>query len=454
MFYTITNRDGQATLSVIADDFEKVVPSSHPNYAALVTYFANTPESEHDEDHVRGLVDPTVGIGRVLQEHFGDRLTYDLHHLYLDGAKMDGTLASLVKQRLMSADQDWLRFAKFLVNLDSNPSYRAQQAVWKWVEANGLTITEDGRFLGYKAVQDDGKSSSAGPNNYVNGVLLNDGESCRVPHEIGSVISKKRADVDDSPGGGCSVGLHVGTYTYAKDFAPVLMTVAVNPRDVVSADQSAHDVKIRVCEYEVVSLNEDKVDFIGKTTSSDLDQPALQEVTGEPATPWKVVEFDNLGTTVLESFETREAAEEALEGYVEDEPEGDYDVQHVDAEGIVSDPEDVEEDAETVREIPTLDEDDFEGYVEEDEDEDILEAQTLVVTVDGSPVTLSVPDKENTTLSDWADLNPPLKADLHDPKQGHKPVARKWADITSEASVRRYRNSNGIGLTLKGKIQR
>lgn len=255
MFYTITNRDGQSTLSIIADDWQKVVPNNHPNYANLVTYFATTPEAEHDDDYVRGLVDPTLAIGNALREAFGDRLTFDLHHLYLDGLKVSGALGTHIKARLQSADQDWLRFARFLINLDENPSSRAQQAVWRWVEKNGLTITEDGWFLGYKAVENDGFSKSAGPNNYIDGVLYGEpDESVRVPHEIGSVISKKRSDVDDTPGGGCSVGLHVGTLTYATKFAPRLMTVAVNPRDVVSAPDSNLEYKIRVCQYEVVSM--------------------------------------------------------------------------------------------------------------------------------------------------------------------------------------------------------
>ena len=372
MFFTLTNRDGEATLSVIGDSFEKIVASTHPNYATLVTYFANTPEDQHDEEYVRGLVDPTVGIGRVLKEHFGDRLTFDLHHLYLDGAKINGALASLVKNRLLSADQDWLRFAKFLVNLDSNPSYKAQQAVWQWVEANGLTITEDGRFLGYKAVLEDGLSSSAGPNNYVNGVLINNGDTCRVPHEIGSVISKKRADVDDTPGGGCSVGLHVGTLEYATGFAPRLMTVAVNPADVVSAPDYDLTYKIRVCKYEVISLADPK-QF--ESTSYDL-QPEIEDNDDEQA-------------RAQEEFERADAEAFDLE------PEDDGEVTEPDAQ-------------EPSRDL---------------------------------------------TLAENAALVPDLKADLHDPKIGHKPLAAKWSHLTSEASVRRYRKSNGISLSLLTKIK-
>lgn len=436
MFFTVTNRDGQATLSVISDSFEKIVASTHPNYAALVEYFATTPEDQHDEDYVRGLVDPTIGIGNALREAFGDRLTFDLHHLYLDGLKVSGPLASLIKERLTSADQDWMRFAKFLINLDRNPSYKAQQAVFEWVQANGLTVTEDGRFLGYKAVREDGLSSSSGPNNFVNGELINNGETCRVPHEIGSVISKKRADVDDTPGGGCSVGLHVGTLEYASGFAPRLMTVAVDPADVVSAPDRNLEYKIRVCRYEVISLADPK-QFA--STSYDLQpKPEVEDATeadvtvGDAPTPWKVVEYDNLGVTVLESFETEDAAQEALDGYVEDEPEGDFEVQYHDPDtGEIADgPEDA--DQMTIEDVEVED--------DEVETEESLEQDAN----EGNP---------SLTLAQNAELLPDLKADLEDTKFGHKPLAAKWSHLTTEASVRRYRKSQGIGLSLLTKIK-
>lgn len=42
-------------------------------------------------------------------------------------------------------------------------------------------------------------------------------------------------------------------------------------------------------------------------------------------------------------------------------------------------------------------------------------------------------------LRDWATVNPSLAADLADASLGHKEVARKYSEITTESSVRRYR---------------
>lgn len=353
--YFITNQDGNQSLTVFGPNgsWQKPVAGTHPNFGTLVSYLTGTPSDAYNEEYIRGLVDPTIGVGKILKEHFGDRVAFDLHYLHLDGRRLEGPAARAIVNRMLSGDQEWVRFVRFLVNLDSNPSKRAQDATWQWVEKNGLTITEDGRFLGYKAVQNDGFSSSAGPNNYVNGELYRDGAETTVPHEIGSVISKRRADVDDTPGGGCSTGLHVGTESYARGFAPRLMTVAVNPRDVVSAPDNDLEWKIRVCEYEVVSLA-DPAQFAG--TSYDLqdtpleDQRSLVEVLGE------------------------------------------------------------ETDAITE---PSVD---------------------LVTPPKGTGLLGRV------VLRDWARVNPGLRKDLHS-GMGHSEVARKYSQITTESSVRRYRKS-------------
>lgn len=433
MFWTITNRDGQQTLSVIGEDFEKVVPFGHPNFNGLVDYLMNHPE--HDEDYVRGLVDPTVGIGKRLQAEFGNRVTFDLHHVFLDGQKVEGTLARLgevIKTNLLAGGEDWVRFVRFLVNLDNNPSKRAKEAVWKWIEANGLTVTEDGRFLGYKAVLDNGLSSSSGPMNYVNGVLLNEGKRCQVPHEVGSVISKKRADVDDTPGGGCSVGLHVGTEAYARGFAPRLMTVAIDPADVVSVPDSNLEWKIRVCRYEVISLADPK-QFESLSYDLHQDESDDEDAAGGE---WKVVEHDGLGTTVLETFDSEEAAEEAYASWVESNPEGDFDVVGP-ALDAIEEPED---------RIPgTTTPKPEEEPADQDDASDPL--------VEDSMASGKVEPSKDLTLAENAALVEDLRTDLHNPSLGHKPLARKWAHLTTEASVRRYRKSQGIKTSFGAKVK-
>lgn len=507
MRYNVSNQAGQTTITIFGTDgYNKVIPNNHPCFVQVLTHLTTKQDHEHDEEFIKSQVDPTIGIGRILAEHFGERVTYDLHHLYLDGAKVDGSLARTIKARLFSQDQDWLRFVKFLVNLDSNPSYRAQQATWQWVEKNGLTITEDGRFLGYKAVNHDFRSSSAGPMNYIDGVLFEEGARTTVPHVVGSVISKKRADVDDTPGGGCSTGLHVGTETYARGFAPVLVTVAVNPADVVSAPDNDLQFKIRVCKYEVISLADDKQFSTGS-----------YDVSTAPEHPVAVVDIENAEDNqfrVVARFETVEEAEQFLANHPNQEQveRGGFSIDAPEPEHVP----DVKSDERLAREqeVAALSDDQrhlynqvrkdgsshedalaaadqFEQSVfEEEADEEdsnpftdsmdaVLEHGLEVIdnlTDEEIDAALSEPQEETMEahearvredaaagrweteetakpLSYYAEHYEALRKDLEDRSLGHKPLARKYEWLTTEASVRRYRKANNISLKVSAKVK-
>ncbi len=66
-----------------------------------------------------------------------------------------------------------------------------------------------------------------------------------------------RSKVDDDTSAGCSTGLHAGTYRYASGFAQGrLLTVEINPRDVVSVPTDSDYQKIRTCRYTVVGVTE------------------------------------------------------------------------------------------------------------------------------------------------------------------------------------------------------
>lgn len=403
--WTVTERPGsETTVSVFADTFERTIPQSHTTYRDVVNYLVDTAPEDRDEEVLRRLTDPLLVI-RDRVSRITDRVTFDdnLSVLRFDGVPINSALAARIKERLRAGDTSALKpLLRFLVNLEENPSSRAKEATYGWVERHGLTVTKDGHFLGYKAVQEDGFSSSAGPNNFVNGVLYKDGAHTTVPHEVGSVISKRRADVDDAPGGGCSTGLHVGTLSYAVSFAPRLMIVKVNPRDVVSAGDSDLEWKIRVCEYEVVSL----------------------------ATPG-----------VLEDgvFHNRADRHKAL-SRLDAEQRRVYDGLRREGKGHVAALHEAENPVHP--EIP-------DAVVNEADVEPAQETREEVVEAgrgDSSPRPLVEPERGTgllgrKVLRDWAEVNPSLKADLENLSLGHKEIGRKYSDVTSEASVRRYRKS-------------
>lgn len=403
MFFNITNRDGEKTISVFLENGEtRVVPGSSPTFRPLFEYFMSTDESDYDEQRVENLVDPSRFIGAQMAEIAGDRVTFDMRDVFFDGRRLteDNLLGRHLKAMIQNQDQNWRGLVRFLLNVGENPSRNAQQAIYEWVSKHGLTITEDGCFVGYKAVRADHMSESSGPNNYINGLLLGDPDvSYHVPHNVGDVISKKRADVDDTPGGGCSVGLHVGTYSYATGFAPVLMTVKVNPRDVVSAPGGYDSTfKIRVCRYEVMAMNKEKRDFIGKATTyrAGMEYMARNNPVLSTASRVEGVKLD-VPLSPVEKSELEEAVQS-----LSSEPESDEDP--MDSLGN--------------------------SWTEEEMDQEFQD-------------------------DPWANLFEAEQANdrkvldvLTDTSVGHKPAARALEGLvhTTESSVRRWRKAHGIVL--------
>lgn len=407
----------------------RVVTRTHPNFERLVTYLISEPNP--DVDHVHGLVDPTVGIGRMLQEEFGDRITFDLHHFYIDGIPEVSACAKAVKDRVLDGSTDWRRLVRFLVRVQENPSKRAKDAVWEWVEKHGVTIAEDGRMLGFKglvpgtdAVTGETNvpvSVHRGPNNFIDGQVYGQpGEAYQVPHRLGSVISKRRADVDDSTDKACSTGLHVGAYSYAKTFGEnredgarystmgrvaastpqsTFALVAFAPEDVVSVPGSDSDWKIRVCKYEVVEFLEEVKDVLKDKPIYDVKTPAPSLPADEPFVGEPTVEAHE------PDFEDTEVEEE-------DEI----------LDGDSNEPGDVE----------------YDGVVSEDYDETKEDTRDFVPRSDLVEPTKGTGLLGKIVLRDWAEANDDLARDLAS-DMGNTAVARKYSDITTESSVRRYR---------------
>lgn len=138
----------------------------------------------------------------------------------------------------------------FMNNLMQNPSKRAVDELYEFLEKNSLPITPDGCFLAYKRVRDDYKDCHTGT----------------MDNSVGSVVSMERNMVDDNRDNTCSVGLHFCSFDYLKSFhGDRTVIVKVNPADVVSIPSDYNNAKGRTCKYEVVGeVNQnpaDKVEF-------------------------------------------------------------------------------------------------------------------------------------------------------------------------------------------------
>lgn len=155
--------------------------------------------------------------------------------LFYKGQPLHGTLTDRILS-IMGEGEDATYLLKFLENLMLNPSYRSREQLYGFLEnCADMPITEDGRFIAYKWVNDD----------------YTDCHTKSIDNSVGSVVTMPRSMVDDDPNRTCSAGLHVCSRGYTK-FGTRLMLVAVNPKDVVSVPTDYNNSKMRVCQYEVI----------------------------------------------------------------------------------------------------------------------------------------------------------------------------------------------------------
>jgi hypothetical protein len=440
--YKASTQGGKGTLSLIYSDGEsKTLQSNHPAYTEVLTYLVATPEDQHDEDLLREMSNPALRLGRLLKA-VDPRFDFDTFTLSFEGLPLTGALVDLIKDRLNNGKGDWERFARFLARLETNPSFGAKKALYSFVSKNGLHILADGRFVGHKAVGHDGKSQSAGPNNFINGVLYGKpGESVHVPHYVGMVVSKRRGDVDDSAMA-CSTGLHVGSLSYASGFAPVLLTVVVAPEDVVGGE---YGDKFRTERYEVVGINERKEEFVGEdyeiVDRSGVLTPGEKEFAEGCAilsrdhqfTDEERVQYNSLpsvGRTLYDRLRTvlnkthALAYETALADFGTHEEwiaKRDAEREQAAAEQAAATPDPVVEEA-----------------LSEIEDDEVDNSHLASLS----------------TMDEKAQACEALAADLARTDLGHKPLARQWADAgVTEASVRRYRKAKGVSLNLGTRVR-
>lgn len=125
----------------------------------------------------------------------------------------------------------------FMENLMQNPSYRAVNELYGFMESCTLPITPDGHFLAYKKVRE----------NYT------DVHTGTMDNSVGKVVEMERNEVDDNKDRTCSSGLHFCSQSYLSVFGGErIMIVKVNPRDVVSIPSDYNNAKGRACRYEVI----------------------------------------------------------------------------------------------------------------------------------------------------------------------------------------------------------
>lgn len=134
---------------------------------------------------------------------------------------------------------------KFAENLQKNPSFRAVNELFTFLEKNDHPLTENGNFIAYKRVRSTFK----------------DIHSNTMDNSVGQVVEVPRNQVDEDSNRTCSHGLHVANWSYAHtQFAShdpdsdIMLEVEVNPADVVAIPVDYNNSKMRVCKYKVLGV--------------------------------------------------------------------------------------------------------------------------------------------------------------------------------------------------------
>lgn len=140
---------------------------------------------------------------------------------------------------------------KFLAKLMMNPSSRAINELYNFLEHKNLPVTENGNFLAYKGLTHDYWSRHNGRVKLLKGRANENGQ---IFNGVGEEIQIPRNQVDDNKENHCSYGLHAGSLEYADGFrcGGKLVIVEIDPADVVSIPSDCDGQKLRTCRYKVV----------------------------------------------------------------------------------------------------------------------------------------------------------------------------------------------------------
>lgn len=215
-----------------------------------------------DEDLVLKLMDLKVAVNKYT---VGKVVVKD-DAVYYDGIEINDGLTRHILA-MMREGFDIAPLTLFMDKLQANPSMRAREQLFGFIQANKITIDTDGNLVLYKRVRDD----------YFD---IHTGRTFR--NKPGDFVQMPRSNVDDDPNRTCSRGLHVCSLAYLSHFGGErLVLCAVDPKDVVSIPVDYNNSKMRVAAYHVVGeLQDDTTEFHEKA----VYDPYGDDVTAEDET--------------------------------------------------------------------------------------------------------------------------------------------------------------------------
>lgn len=197
-------------------------------------------------------------------------------YLYYKGEMLD-TYPARKAVELMNNGLPFEPLLRFIERLERNPSRRAVQDLYQFLEHGKMPLTPDGCFLAYKKVCRTAEGQFV------------DCYSRSIRNNVGDVVSMPRNRVDENPDQTCSTGLHVCSFEYLPYFGAGswdnVVVCKIDPADVVAIPRDYNNTKMRVCRYEVVGqVPHEQFRHVWKDTPvvEDYNWRPWDDSTGDP----------------------------------------------------------------------------------------------------------------------------------------------------------------------------
>lgn len=214
-------------------------------------------------DQVKELINPT----KALVNYSQGSLSIVDGEMFWRGQPFHNALATRIIS-MLEEGFDINPMVNFMANLMRNPSKRAVDELYGFLEKNSLPITPDGCFLAYKRVRGDYMDCYSGT----------------MDNSVGRVVEMERNQVDDNRDNTCSAGLHFCSHDYLRSFSGErTVIVKIDPADVVSIPSDYNNAKGRTCRYEVigeVGQNPDDKSEFSKPVQRNANSVKIEPKTG------------------------------------------------------------------------------------------------------------------------------------------------------------------------------
>ena len=220
------------TLSVFLKGKQFTIYASDSKFESAVKAF-----TENNQEELYLVLNPAQVFKSLYAKY--EQVEVKDGNVYVSGDPISNIIAERILQ-FLAQGVDCLPVFKFITKLNLNPSSRAVNELYTFLEHKFLPLTGSGNFLAYKALRSD----------------FTDVHTGKFDNSVGNVLEMPRNKVDDNKEVGCSYGFHAGTLEYARGFRPCsgkLVLVEINPADVVSIPTDCECQKLRTCKYKVVA---------------------------------------------------------------------------------------------------------------------------------------------------------------------------------------------------------